>query len=134
MLGEATVIYERLHASWDLARVQAALRALGVRRIRPARRPTFGWGSLTPTEVRVADLVAEGLTNPEIAERLFVSRRTVATHMEHVLQKLGHANRVELAADVTRRAASQELIPPAAPAPGAARANPRSRAPFRPGG
>ena len=43
--------------------------------------------------------MAEGLTNPEIAERLFVSRRTVATHVEHVFQKLGHANRVELAAD-----------------------------------
>jgi DNA-binding CsgD family transcriptional regulator len=47
--------------------------------------------------------VAEGRSNRNIAEQLLVSRRTVATHLEHVFQKLGHANRVELAADATRR-------------------------------
>ena len=74
------------------------------------------------------------MTNPEIAERLFVSRRTVATHMEHVFQKLGHANRVELAADAARRVASEERTPSAASAPGAAPASPRSQAPARRGG
>jgi DNA-binding CsgD family transcriptional regulator len=134
LLREAKAIYERLHASWDVARVQASLRSLGVRRIRPARRPTFGWESLTPTEVRVVDLVAEGMTNPEIAERLFVSRRTVATHLEHVFQKLGHANRVELAADAARRVANEGPTPPAGSAPGGAPASPRSQAPVRRGG
>lgn len=134
LLSEATAIYDRLHASWDVARVQSALRSLGVRRTRPPRRPTFGWESLTPTEARVVELVAEGMTNPEIAERLFVSRRTVATHVEHVFQKLGHANRVELAADAARRVASEERTPSAASAPGAAPASPRSQAPARRGG
>ena len=79
-------------------------------------------------------LVAEGLTNRQIAERLFVSRRTVATHLEHVFQKLGHANRVELAADAVRRAVSDEATPTAPTAPGAARANPRRQAPVPPQG
>ena len=87
-----------------------------------------------PTEIRVVDLVAEGLTNPEIAEHLFVSRRTVATHMEHVFQKLGHSNRVELAADAVRRLTTQERTPPAVSAPGAIPASPRSQAPARRGG
>ena len=72
---------------------------------RPARRQraAFGWDSLTEAELRVVGLTAEGLTNPEIAARLFVSRRTVATHLEHVFCKLGLASRVRLAAEVARR-------------------------------
>ena len=107
-LNEAATGYERLEAGRDAVRVQSVLRTLGVRRAgRSLRRPTFGWDSLTPSELRIVGLVAEGLGNREIADRLFVSRRTVATHLEHVFQKLGHANRVELAADATRRAASR---------------------------
>ena len=52
----------------------------------------------------MARLASEGLTNPEIAARLFVSRRTVATHMSHILAKLDLTSRVELAAEVARRA------------------------------
>ena len=104
LLNEAVAGYERLEAVRDVARVQSAQRTLGIPRSRRSpRRPSFGWDSLTPTELQVVSLVAEGLTNRQIAERLFVSRRTVATHLEHVFQKLGHANRVELAADVARR-------------------------------
>ena len=107
MLNEAVAGYERLEAVRDVARVQSAQRTLGIPRSRRAqRRPSFGWNSLTPTEMKVVSLVAEGLTNRQIAERLFVSRRTIATHIEHVFQKLGHANRVELAADVARRGIS----------------------------
>ena len=73
------------------------------------RRARFGWESLTPTELKVVELVVTGLTNREIAERLFVSRRTVATHVEHVLQKLGHANRVELATDASTHAVTQHV-------------------------
>jgi predicted ATPase/DNA-binding CsgD family transcriptional regulator/class 3 adenylate cyclase len=69
-----------------------------VRRSRGARRrPTTGWGSLTPTELDVVRLVVEGLNNPEIGKRLFMSRSTVKTHLSHVYAKLGVANRTELA-------------------------------------
>jgi DNA-binding NarL/FixJ family response regulator len=69
-----------------------------VRRSRGARRrPTTGWGSLTPTELDVVRLVVEGLNNPEISKRLFMSRSTVKTHLSHVYTKLGVANRTELA-------------------------------------
>lgn len=67
---------------------------------RPARPPS-GWASLTPAEVRVARLVAEGLTNPEIGARLFISRRTVQAHLAHIFDKLQLANRAELAAVVS---------------------------------
>jgi DNA-binding CsgD family transcriptional regulator len=61
------------------------------------RRPSTGWGSLTPTELEVVQLVLEGLNNPEIGGRLFMSRGTVKTHLPHVYAKLGVANRTELA-------------------------------------
>ncbi len=61
------------------------------------RRPTFGWDSLTPTELTVAELVAEGLTNPQIAERLIVGRATVKTHVSNVLRKLDLTGRTQLA-------------------------------------
>jgi DNA-binding CsgD family transcriptional regulator len=69
-----------------------------VRRGRGARgRPAAGWGSLTPTELEVVRLAVEGLNNPEIGKRLFMSRGTVKTHLSHVYAKLGVANRTELA-------------------------------------
>ena len=69
-----------------------------VRRGRGERkRPTSGWASLTPTERDVVRLVAQGLANNEIAARLFVSRRTVQTHLTHVYAKLGISSRVQLA-------------------------------------
>jgi DNA-binding CsgD family transcriptional regulator len=81
-------------------RVDAALRTLGVRKGRRGsrQRPQQGWESLTPTEGTVADLVAEGLSNPQIAERLFVSRRTVQTHVAHIFTKLDIGSRAQLAA------------------------------------
>ena len=69
------------------------------RRARGERaRPSTGWASLTPTELDVVRLVAEGLTNPEIGARLFISRATVKTHLSHVYAKLDVSNRAELAA------------------------------------
>lgn len=68
------------------------------RRTRGTRgRPSSGWASLTPTEQQVVALAVEGLSNPSIAERLFMSRGTVKTHLAHVYAKLGVANRTELA-------------------------------------
>jgi predicted ATPase/class 3 adenylate cyclase/DNA-binding CsgD family transcriptional regulator len=68
------------------------------------KRPSSGWASLTPTELEVVKLVATGLTNPEVGERLFIGRGTVKTHLTHVFAKLGIATRSELAAEATRRA------------------------------
>jgi DNA-binding CsgD family transcriptional regulator len=65
-------------------------------------RPAAGWGSLTPTERQVVDLVADGLSNPQIAERLFMSRGTVKAHLTHVFSKLSVSTRAELAAVVAR--------------------------------
>ena len=67
----------------------------------PRRRPAFGWPALTPAERNVADLVARGLTNPEIAARLGVSAGTVKGHVSSVLRKLGVRTRAELAAAVS---------------------------------
>ncbi|HVE76542.1 MAG TPA: LuxR C-terminal-related transcriptional regulator [Actinomycetota bacterium] len=66
-------------------------------------RPSAGWQSLTRTEARVAELVAEGLTNPQIAERLFVSKRTVQTHLYNIFTKLDLKNRTELATELVKR-------------------------------
>jgi predicted ATPase/DNA-binding CsgD family transcriptional regulator len=80
------------------AAVAYARRARGER-----RRPSFGWDSLTPTELEVVRLAATGLTNPAIGERLFISRGTVKTHLLHVFAKLGVHTRAELAAAAIRR-------------------------------
>ncbi|WP_185443288.1 helix-turn-helix transcriptional regulator [Kribbella qitaiheensis] len=70
-----------------------------VRRTRGTRgRPSTGWPSLTPTERQVVALAVEGLSNPEIGTRLYMSRGTVKTHLAHVYTKLNVANRTELAA------------------------------------
>jgi DNA-binding CsgD family transcriptional regulator len=66
------------------------------------RRPSSGWNSLTPTELQVAELVGRGLTSPQIAARLYVSPRTVQTHISHSLRKLGLGSRVQLATTVAR--------------------------------
>ena len=68
------------------------------------KRPSRGWESLTPTELRVVDLVAEGLTNPQIGERMFISRGTVKVHLSHIFAKLNMASRAELAGEAARRA------------------------------
>ena len=79
-------------------------------RLRPARpRRTQaardGWASLTPTELDVVRLVGEGLSNKDIAARLFVSPRTAESHLSHVYSKLGFSSRVQLAQEAARRTA-----------------------------
>lgn len=105
LLGRALEHYTLLRATYDSARVEARLRELGVRRGRQGsrRRPPSGWDALTGTERTVAYLVAEGLSNRQVAERLFLSRHTVHTHVSHILAKLGLASRVELATEALRR-------------------------------
>jgi predicted ATPase/class 3 adenylate cyclase/DNA-binding NarL/FixJ family response regulator len=68
------------------------------------KRPTSGWGSLTRMENDVVRLVREGLGNKDIGSRLFISPRTVQTHLTHVYTKLGLTSRVQLAQEAARHA------------------------------
>jgi DNA-binding CsgD family transcriptional regulator/tetratricopeptide (TPR) repeat protein len=96
--GRALVRFERAGADRDAARVRSRLREVGVRRghWRRVERPLSGWSSLTDTEQRVAHLVAEGLTNPQVGDRLFLSRHTVDFHLRKIFRKLDVTSRVEL--------------------------------------
>jgi len=67
------------------------------------KRPSVGWASLTPSEIDVARLVAEGLTNKDIAAKLFISPRTVQAHLTHTYAKLGVTSRVELTRETLDR-------------------------------
>lgn len=69
-------------------------------------RGASGWSSLTESERRVAALVADGLSNPEIAEQLVVSRETVKTHLANIFAKLGVTSRRELAQEPGARGAA----------------------------
>ncbi|MEQ0565219.1 AAA family ATPase [Amycolatopsis sp. NEAU-NG30] len=101
-------LFENLGAQWDVARLRARFRAFGIRRGPTAkhRQATHGWESLTPTEGKIAGLVVEGLSNPQIAARLFLSPRTVATHVSHILAKLGVHSRIDIAREASRHPAS----------------------------
>jgi DNA-binding CsgD family transcriptional regulator len=102
---EALGIWEDAGATLPANRVRAHLREAGVRR-RARSRPSgqTGWGSLTKTEIQVVELCAQGLTNPEIGRRMFISRKTVQTHLAHVFMKLDLSSRVELAVQFRARA------------------------------
>jgi DNA-binding CsgD family transcriptional regulator len=98
VLGRTLALYTDVGATWDARRVRSRLRELGVRRRLVTAEPeTSGWAALTTSELTVARLVAEGLTNREVAERLFVSPHTVNSHLRHVFSKLRINSRVELA-------------------------------------
>ena len=96
-LDRALAIYAACGARWDLARIRRRLRQLGIQRRLPAeRRPARGWAALTESELAVVRLVADGLTNREVAERLYVSPHTVSGHLRHAFDKLGINSRVAL--------------------------------------
>ena len=89
----AQAAYQQLGATLDADRIAAFLRTLGV----SSRTGSRSIGILTPREQDVLGLLVEGLTNPEIAARLFVSRKTVAHHVSSILTKLRVRNRAEAA-------------------------------------
>lgn len=107
---EAIGLYTRVGATWDVRRTEARLRGRGVRRgvSGPrAARPVSGWAALTATERRVAVLVAEGRSTPEIAAAMLLTRRTVQTHISRALHKLGLSSRNQIAREVLRNAGSR---------------------------
>jgi DNA-binding CsgD family transcriptional regulator len=106
---QAVEVYSSLGAAGDVARLQATFRAYGIRRGPHAkhRRARSGWDSLTATEIKIAGYVEEGLSNPEIAAKLLLSRRTVATHVSHILKKLDVNSRT----DIAREAALRTIAP-----------------------
>ena len=94
----ALILYAEAGANWDAARVRSRLRDRGVRRRLVAReRADTGWEALTESELAVARLVGQGLTNREVAERLFVSPHTVSSHLRSAFVKLGINSRLALA-------------------------------------
>jgi DNA-binding CsgD family transcriptional regulator len=92
-LREGLELADRMGATRLLTTARHELRALG---LRPRRSAVSGPGSLTPTEHRVAELAASGLTNRQLAEALFVTVKTVETHLARAYQKLGTRSRAEL--------------------------------------
>jgi DNA-binding CsgD family transcriptional regulator/tetratricopeptide (TPR) repeat protein len=102
---DAVEVYTSLGAAADVARLRAAFRAHGIRRgpRDKHRRARSGWDSLTSTEVKIASFVEEGLSNPDIAARLMLSRRTVATHVSHILKKLDVHSRTDIARESALR-------------------------------
>ncbi len=103
--------YERLDAVWDIDRATSRLRQAGLRRRRAPQRPRIGWGSLTETERKIAILVAAGRSSPDIASELFLSRRTVQSHISHILAKLGLSSRIELVTTAIE-AGHNSVLPP----------------------
>jgi non-specific serine/threonine protein kinase len=81
----------------------------------PGREPARAPSPLTRRETEVAELVAEGLSNPEIATRLVISVRTAQGHVENILRKLGFTSRAMIASWVTHRRAQHDQSAPAAP-------------------
>ncbi|MFD3570651.1 AAA family ATPase [Streptomyces sp. NPDC058667] len=96
-LEKALALYARAGAERDVARVRRRLRASGVRR-RPSKAGhDERWPELTASELRVTRLVAQGLTNAQVAAHLSLSPHTVGSHLRRAFTKLDLTSRVELA-------------------------------------
>lgn len=102
LMAMAMRTFRELGATWDLDRARQAARSMGWSVPGPARvgRPAYG-GELSPRERDVAELAAQGLTNDEIAQRLYVSVHTVRKQVAAALRKLGLDSRRQLARHLT---------------------------------
>jgi DNA-binding CsgD family transcriptional regulator len=106
VLAEALALYDGMQARWDIRRAESRLRACGIRRgPRGPRKPraVSGWEALTPTEVTIAALVARGDSTSDIAQSMFLSRRTVQTYISRILTKLDAKSRVEIVGEALRQ-------------------------------
>ena len=102
LLQEASRTFGNVEAARDLARLRGVARRVGLTGPPRSVRPSTGWESLTASQRRVAELVAQGATNREVAAELVVSTHTVDSHLRQVFAKLGIASRVQLATIVTK--------------------------------
>jgi DNA-binding CsgD family transcriptional regulator len=111
---EAVNLYRALGAAQDLRRADARLRRHRIRRVRlgPSAKPGQRWAALTPTETKIAHLVADGRSNPDIAAMLFLSRNTVQTHVSHILAKLGARSRADIIREVVEQRAPTDIEHP----------------------
>jgi DNA-binding CsgD family transcriptional regulator len=109
IFAETIACYTGLEAAWDIRRAESRMRPLGIRRGPRGRRSraAHGWDSLTPAELTIARLVAEGLSNARIAERLMLSQRTVEVHVGHILNKIDGRSRTDIAGEMIRRGGAQ---------------------------
>ena len=108
-LVEAFSLYEGLQARWDIRRAEGRLRPHGIRhraRDQRSQRAAFGWAALTPTEVKIAAMLARGDSTSDIASGMFLSRRTVQTYISHILAKLGVKGRVDIVREALRQGVS----------------------------
>jgi DNA-binding CsgD family transcriptional regulator len=101
LLRDAADLYASVGANGEAARLAAMLG-----RGRPPARAALGWDAVTAAEWEVVRLAAAGMTNPQIAAEIGLSRHTVATHLRHVFSKVGVTTRAALAAAVAGRAAT----------------------------
>ncbi|MFC8759636.1 AAA family ATPase [Streptomyces sp. NPDC057193] len=99
----ALALYGRAGAERDVARVRRRLRAAGVRRRPSTAGLSAAWPELTAAEIRAVRLVARGLTNRQVAERLSLSPHTVSSHLRRAFTKLDVTSRVELTRLVLHR-------------------------------
>jgi len=106
---EAVELFGGLSARWDVRRAENRRRAAGVRRDAPAvREPVVsGWRALSPMEVRIARMVAAGLSNPDIADELSLPRRTVQSHVARLADKL----RTDSRAGISEHVRANGLLP-----------------------
>ena len=101
---EAVGLYHGMGARWAIRSAAARVRGYGIllRQDDYLARSAHGWESLTPTEAKIARLIADGRSNPEIAAGLSLSRDTVRAHVSHILAKFGARSRTEIAMSAAR--------------------------------
>jgi DNA-binding NarL/FixJ family response regulator len=106
ILRQASAIAEESGAATERAHIDQLLRQLGIRTWRrgASTRPTGDLSALSDREREIANLIAEGASNPDIARTLFLSRKTVERHVSSILGKLEVKNRAQLAARIAARA------------------------------